>query len=198
MPAAADQTAIPNYNAARGIFWSQLYPDGGFTLYCALPFVRNLGLEVEHVYPAGWMVDHLGCTSRGQCRQTNARFNRMEADLHNLFPARAGTNRARSDRTFGDVPGEPREFGATCDFEVDTHNDVAEPPPDARGDVARAIFYMHHEYELPIDTTLLPVLQVWNLADPPTTEDRLRNDAIEALQGTRNPFIDHLGLGNGL
>ncbi len=94
------------------------------------------------------MVAHLGCTSRGQCRQTNARFNRMEADLHNLFPARSGTNRARSDRTFGEVAGEPREFGTTCGFEVDIDNDVAEPPPGARGDVARAIFYMHQEYGL--------------------------------------------------
>ena len=61
----------------------------------------------------------------------------MEAELHNLFPARSGTNRPRSDRTYGDVPGEPREFGTTCDFEVDTDNDVAEPPPDAGGDMAR-------------------------------------------------------------
>ncbi len=194
-PAAADQTTIPT---ARGIFWSQLYPSGGFTLYCAQPFFRNLGLEVEHVYASSWMVDHLGCTSRTQCRQTNARFNRMEADLHNLFPARAGANRARCNFMFGEVAGEPREFGTTCDFEVDIDNDVAEPPPDARGDVARAIFYMHQEYGLPIEATLLPVLQVWNLADPPTTVERQRNDAIEALQGTRNPFIDQPGLGGGL
>ncbi len=197
-PAAADQTTIPNYNTARGIFWSQLYPSGGFTLYCAQPFFRKLGLEVEHVYPAGWMVAHLGCTSRNQCRQIIASFSHMEADLHNLFPARSGTNRARSDFTFGEVAGEPREFGTTCDVEVDTENDVSEPPPDARGDIARAIFYMHQEYQLPIDATLLPVLQVWNLADPPTTEDRRRNDAIEALQGTRNQFIDQPGLGNQL
>ncbi len=32
---------------------------------------------------------------------------------------------------------------------------AVEPPPD---DVARAIFYMHQEYELPIEATLLPVL----------------------------------------
>jgi len=197
-PVAADQTSIPNYNAARGIFWSQLYVSGGFTLYCAQPFFRSLGLNVEHVYAASWMSAHLGCTSRTQCRQTSARFNHMEADLHNLFPARAGTNAARSNYTFGDVPGELREFGTTCDFEVDTDNDVAEPPPNARGDVARAIFYMHQEYGLPIEATLLPVLQVWNMADPPTTLDRWRNDAIEARQGTRNPFIDHPELGNGL
>ncbi|MEE8099723.1 MAG: endonuclease [Hyphomicrobium sp.] len=96
------------------------------------------------------------------------------------------------------VAGEPREFGTTCDFEVDTDNDIAEPPPDARGDVARANFYMHQEYQLPIEAALLSVLQGWNLADPPTTVERQRNDAIEALEDTRNPFIDQPGLGNGL
>ncbi len=90
--------------------------------------------------------NELSCSSRRACQQNVPRFNRMEADLHNLFPSRSGTNRARSKRSFGEVANEPREFGTTCDFEVDTVNDVAEPPPDARGDVARAIFYMHQEY----------------------------------------------------
>jgi deoxyribonuclease-1 len=45
----------------------------------------------------------------------------MEADLHNLFPARAGTNGARSNFTFGEVANEPREFGLQCDFEIDTN-----------------------------------------------------------------------------
>ncbi len=44
---------LANYNAARGIFWNDLYPGGGFTVYCAQPFARNLGLEVEHVYQDG-------------------------------------------------------------------------------------------------------------------------------------------------
>ena len=103
MGAQADQTAIPNYDQARDIFWDELYLGGGSTLYCVQPFRRKLGLEVEHVYPAGWMVDHLGCTSRRRCRSDNDRFNRMEGDLHNLFPARAGTNRARSTLSFGEV-----------------------------------------------------------------------------------------------
>ncbi len=125
LPAAADQTQFSNYDAARRIYWDDLYPGGGFTLYCVQPFFRNLGLQIEHVYAASWMVGHLGCTSRAQCQQTNARFNHMEADLHNLFPARAGTNGARSNRTFGEVAGELREFGTTCDFEIDTVNDIA-------------------------------------------------------------------------
>jgi deoxyribonuclease-1 len=122
----------------------------------------------------------------------------MEADLHNLYPTRAGTNGARSNMTFGDVPGEAREFGNKCDFEIDTMNRVVEPPPGARGNVARSIFYMHREYGLPIELTLLLVLKAWNLSDPSDGEERRRNDVIEGLQGTRNPFIDLPGLGNQL
>ena len=197
-PALGDQTTIPNYNAARTIFWEQLYPSGGFTLYCGQPFFRKLGLQVEHVYPASWMAAHLGCGSRTACRANTPRFNLMEADLHNLYPARAGTNGARSNFTFGEVQGEPREFGETCDFEIDTDNRIAEPPPSARGDIARAVFYMHREYGLPIDQGLLPILKTWNRDDLPNSEERRRNDTIEASQGTRNPFIDQPGLGNSL
>ena len=122
----------------------------------------------------------------------------MEADLHNLYPARAGTNGARSNHTFGEVSGERREFGMSCDFEVDTTNDVAEPSPRARGNVARVIFYMHQEYGLPIEATLLPVLKVWNANDLPDGEERRRNNEIEALQGTRNTFIDDPSLADPL
>jgi len=69
----------------------------------------------------------------------------MEADLHNLYPALASINRARSNYVFGEIPGEPREFG-DCDFERDRDRRVAEPRPIAHGNVARAIFYMHAEW----------------------------------------------------
>jgi deoxyribonuclease I len=188
--AKADQTTIPDYNAARPLFWSQLYPEGGFTLYCTQPFTRHIGLQVEHVYPASWMANHLQCGSRKACRANSPRFNLMEADLHNLYPTRAGTNGARSNMTFGDVLGEASEFGNKCDFEIDTTNRIAEPPPDARGNVARSIFYMHQEYGVPIEKALLIILKAWNLSDPPNTEERRRNDVIEGLQGTRSAFID--------
>ena len=151
-------------------------------------------------YAASWMGDHLGCGNRNQCRQHithGARFNHMEADLHNLFPAMAGLNRTRSNNTFGIIPDEER-FLLICDFESDSANDVTEPRPGARGDIARSIFYMHQEYGLPIDANLLPLLQQWNNADLPDTYEIWRNDTINRLQGTRNPFIDNFHLGDSL
>ncbi len=196
----ADQTTIANFNASKTIFWRDLYPTGGHTLYCNQPFAGHSGLDVEHVYPASWMGTHLGCGNRAACRAHathGTRFNHMEADLHNLFPAMAGLNRTRSDNSFGIIAGKARSLLA-CDFESDSANDITEPRPGARGDIARAIFYMHSEYQLPIDATLLPLLQGWNHDDPPDTYEIWRNDTISRLQGTRNQFIDNSALGDGL
>ena len=38
--------------------------------------------------------------------------------------------------------------------------------------------------------TMLPVLIRWNRQDPVNQTERRRNNKIEQLQGTRNPFID--------
>jgi deoxyribonuclease-1 len=189
-PALADQTQIRNYEKARKIHWQHLYPYGGFTLYCGEEFEDRTGLNVEYIYPASWMGAFLGCGTRKQCRKNSERFNRMEADLHNLYPARADINRARSNFLFAMIEGEEREFG-DCDFERDTSTKVAEPRPITRGNVARVIFYMHSEYGLPVDTRMVDLLKQWNRTDPPSCHEMRRNNTIEELQGTRNRFIDH-------
>ncbi|MFQ5881510.1 MAG: endonuclease [Candidatus Methylomirabilales bacterium] len=37
----------------------------------------------------------------------------------------------------------------------------------------------------------MDLLREWNRTDPPSCHDMRRNNIIEELQGTRNPFIDH-------
>ncbi len=188
--ALADQTQIPNYPKARDLHWQQLYPSGGWTFYCGERFEDKDGLNVEHIYPASWMAAFLGCGTRDECRQNSEHFNRMEADLHNLYPSRADINRARSNYRFAMIEGELREFGE-CDFERNTSSRLAEPRPITRGNIARAIFYMHAEYGLPIDSRDLELLKEWNRADPPSCHEMRRNNVIEEIQGTRNRFVDH-------
>lgn len=197
----ADQTAIPNYHATQSsIFWDKLYPTGGRTLYCDQEFKGHAALNIEHVYAAAWMAQALGCSSRTACRTDPAhkeRFNHMEADLHNLYPAMGGINGARSNDPFGIIADGQRSL-VICDFEVDKTADIAEPRPGARGNIARAIFYMHHEYGLPIPFGMTGMLKQWNHDDPPSTEEIWRNDAIARLEGVRNPFIDDPSLADGL
>lgn len=189
--AEAGQTRIPDYETARGIFWYELYDRGGETLYCGRPFRagERRELNIEHVYPMSWVTRELRCGDRNQCRGRSAAFNRIEADLHNLFPSETLTNDARGSFRFGVIPGESRRFGA-CDFEVDERARVAEPRPVSRGEIARAMFYMSQSYGLKIFASSGRLFRQWHFEDPPTEEERRRNDRIEKLQGTRNPFVD--------
>ncbi len=180
------------YFKNMSIFWSQLYADGGNTLYCNRPFGSRKGrrINIEHVFPMGWVAKALDCGSRSQCRASSPRFNRIEADMHNLYPALARINKARGSRAFGRVPGEPRRFGS-CDFEIDPQKRRVEPRPAVRGNIARAMLYMQTRYGLRLFPRQARLLRQWHRDDPPDHEELRRNRVIERIQGERNPFIDH-------
>lgn len=199
----ADQTRIPNYDKARGLVWSNLYPDKNSgqpysDLYCGFDFMSrdDLDLQVEHAFPANWFATALGCGTRDECQADNERFNHIEADLHNLWPAAAPANGARSNHSFANIPGTESIF-SDCQMEKarSTFDDtptkwVIEPRRIAKGNVARSIFYMAKEYDLPIEDRLVPILKEWNRIDKVSPDERRRNDLIEDLQGTRNRYID--------
>ncbi len=193
-PAAAEPQRFQNYFEAIPVFWSQLYPDGGETIYCGKPFGAHKGrsINIEHLFPMAWVKKKLDCPSRKQCRERSDLFNRIEADLHNLYPARQEINQARSSHSFGIIKGETRRFGR-CDFEVDERRRRVEPRPAVRGNIARAMFYMHERYGLKIFRRQGDLLKRWNREDPPDAGERRRNDVIEGIQGSRNPYIDWPG-----
>ncbi len=187
--------AIKDYETARSVFWQSLYPDGGETLYCQQRFSSGSrsGINIEHIFPMGWVTNSLDCGTRKQCRAKSSLFNRIEADLHNLYPARADVNYQRSAYAFSEIGGETRRFGANCDFEVDERARRAEPPPATRGEVARAMFYMADRYGpdgLMLFKKQAQLLMQWHQMDQPSKHEHERNDLIEQLQGNRNPFID--------
>jgi len=187
----ADQLLLANAEEASKVFWEKLYPGTHYTMYCGERFDKKTdNIEIEYVYPIKWIVNYLGCESTEQCRNESRRFNRMEADLHNYYPALTMIVRARSDFPFGEVAGEFREF-YECDFELDTRNEVVEARKQALGNIARSLFYMHWEYGLPIRNHNIEKLIQWHREDPPSNDEKRRNDIIEKLQGTRNTFIDH-------
>lgn len=183
-------------------FWGNLYPEGGWTLYCGFRFgpdrrtVDGRPVDIDHVYPTERMLKFAGCGNRTECREReNKRFSRMEADLHNLYPVWQPLVTFRNGRWFGVVDGEDRRFD---DCDIEWRNGVLEPRPLARGNIARAILYMHSTYKLPIDAAGLKLLKDWNREDPPSEQEQIRNDRIEVLQGKRNPFIDKPALADRL
>lgn len=187
--------ALKDYKTARPLLWKKVYPQGGKTLYCQQSFnsQKRNGFNVEHVFPMSWATNGLQCGKRKQCRASSKEFNVIEADLHNLYPSREDVNKDRSSYRFGLVRGESRHYGKSCDFEVSQRARVAEPSPSQRGEVARAMFYMAHTYKkhgLILFKKQADLLAKWHQVDPPSAEERRRNDVIEKIQGNRNIFID--------
>lgn len=198
---SAEQDAFDYDNVSSSLFWNGLYPTGGWTLYCGYRFDNNRRINdgkvvvIDHIYAMDWMVKYLKCKNRLQCHETSKRFERMEADMHNLYPVWQGLVLYRNAHPFGEIPGEDWRFN-DCDFEW--NGQKVEARPIARGNIARAIFYMHAKYQLPIDPDMLKVLKDWNRKDPPSKQEKERNDRIEKLQGQRNPYIDNPSLANSI
>jgi len=189
---AAGSHNIKNYEDARSIFWKQLYNTGGETLYCGQAFGSgyNKGINVEHVFPMSWVTHTLNCGTRNQCRKNSDLFNRIEADLHNLYPARSDINKERSSIAFGMINGEKRHYG-TCDFEVQhSRPRLVEPREPVRGEIARAMLYMADTYDLKLFDKQRAQMEKWHRQDPPDEAERRRNNKIEQIQGNRNPYID--------
>ena len=100
-------------------------------------------------------------------------------------------NSSRGDQLFGEIPGEDeRRFESFCpDYERTSGADAIVEPRDAvKGDIARSIMYMVFYYDLPL-WGMGPLMIEWHLQDPPDEWECVRNELIEQLQGTRNPFI---------
>ncbi len=193
VPAAVDLDMHDYDTIASEVFWQKLYPEGGWTLYCGFRFdmqgqsQEGLAIGIDQMYATDWMLDNLHCRNRTECYAKNKQFKKMEADMHNLYPAWSDLLVYRNGRSFGSVPGKDSRF-ENCEFEWDQK--VIEPRDLSKGNIARSILYMHKQYELPITNELLQTLKLWNRQDPPSEQEADRNNKIEQLQGQRNPYID--------
>ena len=146
----------------------------------------------EHVYPKSLATPNLITDVPGP-----------GTDVHNLRPADAQQNEARSNRRFADGSGDPGIISA---------NGGWYPGDEWKGDVARIILYMYLRYDgdgsnmtnqqaLPKDVgigaaiandpNMLELFLKWNAEDPVSEFEDQRNPIIEGIQGNRNPFIDN-------
>lgn len=128
----------------------------------------------------------------------------MDSDVHNLKPADASVNSARSNLDFDwSLYNHPE--ATECKFTPDVS---WEPRNAVKGDVARIIFYMDTRYEWTngeINLTVvdkvntypqpehgkLSALLEWNQMDPTDQFDHNRNNVIYRFQKNRNPFTDN-------
>ena len=47
---SADQFQIPFFQDAEKLFWEQVYPDGGWTLYCGERFENPQNVVIDDIY----------------------------------------------------------------------------------------------------------------------------------------------------
>lgn len=138
------------------------------------PASGSNGMNTEHTWPK----------SRG-VKNTPA-----ESDIHHLFPTESFTNSKRASYPFGEVVRVSWSRNEAKLGQDDLGRIVFQPPPEHRGNVARALFFISAVYGLPIESAEEKVLRRWHKEDPVDADERQRNNEISQYQGNRNPIID--------
>ena len=146
----------------------------------------------EHTFPSGWSNDAYP----------------MYTDLFQLMPTDGFVNNKRGNLPYGVVGAvdwTSQNGSRTGMANVQGYSGTVFEPIDAfKGDVARNYFYMLTRYkdEAPGWTSDMLLngdlsnwaeylLLQWHQADPVDQKELDRNNAVFAIQGNRNPFIDH-------
>ena len=154
----------------------------------------------EHSFPKSWFNDAYP----------------MYSDINHLFPTDGYVNNKRGNQPYGEVSSPtwtslngsklgPNTFGGFVGV-------VFEPRNEYKGDFARGQLYMVTRYESQVagwvgngnandilsgnsypalDQWYINMLYKWHVQDPVSQKEIDRNNAVYALQGNRNPFIDH-------
>lgn len=193
---------------------------GGDDIYTALMDLDK-GSEPETVhlvyrdidmndFPAGnlltWFREDLWPIARGAVRGTPAL-----TDVHSKKPADSTVLLKKADLFFGECGTVESASAcvspATSETAATTAQDgkIFTPPVDARGDIARALFYTQIRYRVSLGLQLtdcppftegefayLSQLIKWHMDDPVDGAEIARNQqACSRWQGNRNPFVDY-------
>lgn len=164
--------------------FDDIFPEGGQTLYCQNTFAAGTSTHIDRLYPQRQLEQHFGCSNSLACRGHEG-FLAARNDLHQMFPIERRSDLDRRGALFGETRTEGAASG--CGYRLAFQ--IFEPPDHAKGDVARAMLYMHTEHGVPLVGTL-EMYQRWNRMDPPDDIEHMRNERIAAIQGNRNPYID--------
>ena len=184
----ADSTVIDMYSNEKFKF---TYTDG------KPDFAAVEGMHIEHSLPKSWW--------------GSVMYNSYK-DLNHLFPAEGRINSAKNDLPLGIVEEATSDNGVSKvgknTFRTDDYaGNCFEPADIYKGDFARAYFYMATVYEEFADIWQSPMMDnnsypvwkdwalelllQWHRADPVSQKELDRQEAVYAIQGNRNPFIDY-------
>ena len=142
------------------------------------------------------------------------------SDLYHVRPCTSSVNTARGSaryKEFTDVEkasaysiGDGGPDYLLCDSSEFAQ--YCEPSDSMKGDIARILMYVYVHYKLfssyywegyQADLQLTDVVKAnteaealnllikWNMLDPVSETEQLRNDTVQKIQGNRNPFVDY-------
>ena len=165
-------------------------------------------MEWEHIVPAEnfgrtfeeWREGKRLCeglSNRECARSLSPEFNRMEADMYNLYPSIGFVNAMRSNYNFTELPKEVPNSVAGCNFKV--YKRKVEPAEYTKGIIARTYFYMEDAYpRYKISKKMKKMLVVWDKEHPVDEWECKRAKRIEKVQGNPNKFVKEPCIEKGL
>ena len=163
------------------------------------------GINREHSFPKSWF---------------GGEISPMFTDLTMLIPTDAYVNQRRGNNPYGVCAGgityTNEELGVTMKGKLGTStyegctSKVFEPDDEYKGDFARIYFYMVTCYKSDLGNWpgcdqldyqkngykafsdwSMQLLMEWHRADPVSAKEINRNEAVDSIQGNRNPYVDH-------
>ena len=139
----------------------------------------------------------------------------LKSDIIHVLPTDGYVNNRRSNYPFGEVgSADYTSNGGYCKLgsckTPGYSGTVFEPGDDIKGDIARIYFHMVTCYEdkatswghdvfssskYPgLEKWALDMFMRWSKNDPVDDVEKARNNAVEEVQGNRNPYVDFPGL----
>ncbi|MDA3945181.1 MAG: endonuclease [Helicobacteraceae bacterium] len=154
--------------------WIQVVPD---TFYGRTMACMNKDICVS---------EFTGKAYRGNlcCRQTNAEYRKMEADLFNLIPVVSAIAEQQEGKPFGEVEKPTSLIG-----KVKIDSNYIEPPDELKGDIARVYLYMDQRYELHLSTAEKEMFQRWHKLDAVDARECAIAKIIMKVQGANNDLL---------
>ena len=144
--------------------------------------------EVNSTWDSGttWNREHVWPQSVGWWGDAKNSSKSAGSDLHHVRPENPSVNSSRGNKAFGTKQGQYL------------------PVDEAKGDVARILFYMLVRYQetdaksITVVAESMELLLEWNALDPVDALEIQRNNVTEEIQGNRNPFIDYPELADSI
>lgn len=153
------------------------------------------GMNIEHSVAKSWW----GGTK-----------NNAYCDLHHLNPSDQTANSRKSNYPLGELTSVSWDNGVTfvgkANIDGSSQN-AYEPCDEYKGDFARVFMYMFTCYQdltweytwMNYDKSTYPTLKPWAVKlllkwhkqDPVSEKEVNRNNAVYAVQGNRNPYVDY-------